>query len=193
MTISPTCQDFKQQAFNADGLLAMLPSYGDKRIKTLVIKVDDVFLAPGSLKWNLGKLAETHNIDLAKLKKRCASLLDLQYNISIAIAPGLVLLPVKVRQAKGPGETTFGYVAHSAIDEIIENNDCPGNASYKLKNGHILKTLHTTNTLILRMNQGSIVAKHIFVDGKPAAAACMTNGECNCNLVKLFNRFIEKS
>ncbi len=188
-----TYQAFDMQAFNADGLQAMLPSYEDKRIKTLVIKVDDEFIASGSLKWNLSKLAANHNIDIYKLKKRCAKILKLQYNVSIAIAPDLVLLPVKVRLAQAPGETTFGYVAQSAIDEITINSGSPGYSSYKLKSGHIIDTLHTATTLILRMSQGDTVAKHIFGEALPGEGSCTVSDRCSCRLVKVLNSLIHKN
>jgi hypothetical protein len=71
-----------------------------------------------SLPWLVELLARFYGLDLAAVRRRVGRQLELRHHIPLPLAEGLVLLPVKVRQAEIPGEITTGYVNLLQVEKV---------------------------------------------------------------------------
>ncbi len=91
----------------------------DKENKTIVFTFPEVVRDPRSVNWLVKRLAIYFSLDLGGLRRHCGKLLGLRHNISLPLDAGLVLLPIKMRQAETPGEVTTGFVNLLQIGEIL--------------------------------------------------------------------------
>ena len=92
------------------GLVVLLPAYRDGDGGTQVFTLQGAHHDPRSLSWLVEVLARFYRLDLAAVRRHTGRLLELSHHIPLPLAEGLVLLPVKVRQAAALGENTTGYV-----------------------------------------------------------------------------------
>lgn len=106
------------QHYLAEGLVALLPVYGDERGGTQVVTLQGAHHDPRSLPWLVEVLARFYRLDLAALRRNTGRLLELRHHIPLPLAEGLVLLPVKVRQAAALGEHTTGYVNLPQVEYV---------------------------------------------------------------------------
>ena len=98
------------QRYLQEGLVALLPGYWEEEGGTQVFTLQGGHHDPRSLPWLVEVLARFYRLDLAAVRRHTGRLLELSHHIPLPLAEGLVLLPVKVRQAAALGENTTGYV-----------------------------------------------------------------------------------
>ncbi|RJX28441.1 MAG: Abi family protein [Dethiobacter sp.] len=85
-----------------------------------------------SLPWLVELLARFYRLDLAAVRRHTGRLLGLRHHIPLPLADGLVLLPVKVRQAAALGENTAGYVnllQVKSVEAVERRNGASGAAT----------------------------------------------------------------
>ena len=96
-----------------EGLVALLPDYVDCDgcgvCGTQVFTLQRVHGEQRSLPWLVEVLARFYRLDLAAVRRHTGRLLELSHHIPLPLTEGLVLLPVRVRQAETMGENTTGY------------------------------------------------------------------------------------
>ena len=102
-----------------EGLLALLPCYREGVGGTVVFTLQDSYRDRREITWLVKKLASYYSINLVELRSQCMKLLKLKRYASLPLADGLVLLPVKMRQAAQPGETTMGYLNLLQVAKIL--------------------------------------------------------------------------
>lgn len=93
-----------------EGLMAIIPVYCGGRGSTVIYTQDGKKRDSRSTSWLVKRLALHYSLDLASLRSRSREILGLRTHISLPFDVGTVLLPVKMRHALSPGETTTGYV-----------------------------------------------------------------------------------
>lgn len=106
----------------------MLPCYQDGAGGTVVFTLQGNYRDRREISWLVKKLASFYNINLLKLRRQCSRLLNLKRYVSLPFSSGMVLLPVKTRQAKRPGETTVGYFNLLQVAKILPAVDSPQRA-----------------------------------------------------------------
>ena len=106
------------QHYLQEGLVALLPGYRGDDGGTQVYTLQGVRHDPRSLPWLVEVLARFYRLDLAAVRRHTGRLLELSHHIPLPLAEGLVLLPVKVRQAATLGENTTGYVNLIQVERV---------------------------------------------------------------------------
>ncbi|RQD78312.1 MAG: hypothetical protein D5R97_00535, partial [Candidatus Syntrophonatronum acetioxidans] len=102
-------------------------------------------------------MAHYYGMDLKTLRKQYSPVVGQKHHISVPINPNLVLLPVKLRQALEPGETTVGYVNLCQVDKVEENREDPlfrCRIKFRGEDTPFLNSLNSPETLRSRMEQG---------------------------------------
>ncbi|MEW5920504.1 MAG: hypothetical protein AB1796_06020 [Bacillota bacterium] len=101
-----------------EGLVALLPGYREEDGGTQVYTLCGAHRDPRSLPWLVEVLARFYRLDLAAVRRHTGRLLELSHHIPLPLADGLVLLPVKVRQAATLGENTTGYINQLQVEGV---------------------------------------------------------------------------
>lgn len=180
-----------------EGLLAVLPAY-DGDAKATIYTGSESYREARSVPWLLNVIATYYSLDIIKLRRRCGALLNLKHHISIPINENLILLPVKVRQADYPGETTIGYVSMLQVEAILPpaaDEDAIYPSQIRFKSGLEIGVLNTAETLLVRMNQGEKVRADFMkwrisqdsaFNGLNREGLLALLPNCNCLLRELF-------
>ncbi len=107
------------QRYLEEGLVALLPGCREGEDGgTQVYTLQGPYHDPRSLPWLVEVLARFYRLDLAAVRQHTGRLLELSHHIPLPLAEGLVLLPVKVRQAAALGENTTAYVNLLQVDGV---------------------------------------------------------------------------
>ncbi|HAP31989.1 MAG TPA: hypothetical protein DCQ14_02895 [Firmicutes bacterium] len=107
------------QRYLEEGVVALLPVYREEGAgETQVLTLRGTYRDCRSLSWLVELLARFYGLDLAAVRRRAGRQLELRHHILLPLAEGLVLLPVKVRKAGIPGETTTGYVNLLQVEKV---------------------------------------------------------------------------
>lgn len=197
----------KIEQYLQEGLLVLLPRYQGEKSETLVLTLEDKHPDPRGVPWLVERLASYCNINLPELRRRCGGLLELKHHISLPLSGGLVLLPVKMRQAEVPGETTTGFINLLQVEQILpppeprpstEKGAPAWLSQVRFKCGLRLKTLNTPETLRGRLRQGETVLQDFlrrrnqgttFV-GLDRRTLLEQLPNCDCVLKELFVNFL---
>lgn len=148
---------FGIEQYLQEGLLALVPVY-ENGYRSAVITSQAAHREPRGVPWLLERLAAFYNLDLSLLRRRCAELLDIKSHISMPLNENLVLVPVKVRQAREQGETTMGYVSMLQVKEITcAKDEPPWQTRLLLEGGTQLKAINLESTMKTRMEHGQKV------------------------------------
>ena len=205
MSVNRKKNDLITQYLQEEGLLALAPFYRESQGSTRVYTLKGEHRDPRSISWLLHRLAAYYSIDLPALRRRCGKLLDMRSHISLPLDAELVLLPVKMRRARSPGETTTGYINLPQVEEIrrapgkLENEkDEPGLSLVIFTGGRELATLNTPETLRERLRQGEQVLQDFLKRRYPVPSYAGLKREmvmeilppCDCVLKDILTRFI---
>ena len=120
------------QSYLAEGVAALLPDYWGEESGTQVFTLQGVHRDSRSLPWLAEVLARFYRLDLAAVRRHTGRMLELRHHIPLPLADGLVLLPVKVRQAAVLGEHTAGYVNLLRVEKVeaVEGDGGDGKSAY---------------------------------------------------------------
>ncbi len=108
-----------------EGLLAIIPAYETGEVGTIVHTLQGRQLDPHSINWMLKALAASYCLELTLLRRHYSRYLGVRRNISLPLAPGVVLLPVKMRKAQNLGESTIGYINLQQLQEALPLSRAP--------------------------------------------------------------------
>lgn len=190
--------DLALQRYLQEGLLAFYPCYAEGG-RAKVYTLEGRHLEPRSVT-RLVELAAAHyNLDLVSLRRRSALLLGRRHYLALALTGQLVLVPVTVRQALEPGETTQAFVSLGQVAHLLPppSGAGPAAAGLKFKSGLELFTRHTSDMLEKRLNQGLTVQAdclrhrdrgHLFT-GLESKALLGLLPRCSCFLKDFFLTF----
>jgi hypothetical protein len=153
-------KDLKGQSIESyleEGLLALYPVY-DNGDKSAVLTRKGRHTDPRSTVWLIRKMASYYNLDLVSLRRECRDVLQIRHHIALAFTRALILLPVKVRQAEVPGETTNGFVNMLEIKKLLPATTVDKNpwlSRVVFENGKWIKTCNTVDTIRQRQKHGN--------------------------------------
>jgi hypothetical protein len=190
-----------------EGLLALLPLYRKGASRSIIFTLKGKHPDPRGVPWLVEKLSSYYSINLPELRRHCGRLLGLGHHISLPLSGSLVLLPVKVRQATVPGETTTGFINLLQVERIlpppetvpVAGEDTPIWLSRILfKCGLQIKTLNTPETLLGRLRQGETVLQDFLRrQNQGRSFAGLSRKElleqlpnCDCVLKEMFIRML---
>jgi len=177
------------QEYLREGLLALVPVYRDETASTRIYTRSGQHEDPRSVNWILRTIATYYWMELSELRRYYSRFLGLRHNISIPLDASLVLLPLKTRAAASLGEVTVGYMNLPQIQDILpvakRSPEKDGNATTPVgdspqealsvvlfKNGFMLQSLNTPETMEERLRQGHQVRRE-FLRRKQGAAPYM--------------------
>ncbi|WP_371372095.1 hypothetical protein [Sporomusa aerivorans] len=100
-------------------IAAIIPCYTDLGDSTRIIMQNGgIITFPTRLKGVVQKLAKSRAIDLVTLKTNTRLTTARKNMTPLPIAPGLVLVPLKVRKPRIAGDVTTGYVNLQAVSAV---------------------------------------------------------------------------
>jgi len=213
--------------FLQEGLLAIIPVYETGEMGTLIYTQKNRQLDPRSSSWFLNSLAEFYCIELTLLRQYYSRYLGVRRNVTLPLAPEVILLPIKARKAGTLGESTVGYInllqlkevmplsssaetlsstveADSAqVADFFNTEQSLGAAPRSLvlfKNGSVIYTLNTLETLQKRICQGRLARREFLSrHANSGLYPGLTHDDfinilppCDCILKDLFIRILNK-
>ena len=169
------------QEYAREGLLALVPVYQDAEACTLVYTRANRYRDHRSTSWLVRLLAQHFWLDIAQLRRHYSRLLGQRHNISLPLDTGLVLLPLKTREAAQEGESTTGYMnlqqvqevvpaTPAAVDQAASSSPAGGHAAgpgkalsiIRFTTGLMLPSLNTPETMQARLDQGRKVRREFL-------------------------------
>ncbi|MEW5922295.1 MAG: hypothetical protein AB1796_15410 [Bacillota bacterium] len=166
------------QRYLEEGLVALLPACGVEPGGTHVLTLGGTYHDPRSLSWLVELLARFYSLDLAAVRRHSGRLLGLRHHIPLPLANGLVLLPVKVRQATALEEGTAGYVNLLQVKDVAPLKTRTAVAvGANTATGTHAAAVAGTDTAVAPDTVADTVAFYASAasnDGKPASAAKST-------------------
>ncbi len=148
------------EKYAAGGLLALIPVYRDGGNACRVFTREDAFEDNRTVRWFLRRLAAYYGFEPATLRREYAGYLCRSHYVSLPLSPRLVLLPLKMRQARIPGDSTLGYLNACEIATVLkEKNEPLFRSSIQFKNGLVLLCLNSASTVRERLLEAELVLK----------------------------------
>ena len=208
------------ERYLAEGLVALLPGCREEEGGTWVYTLQGAggHRDPRSLPWLVEVLARFYRLDLAAVRRHTGRLLRLSHHIPLPLADGLVLLPVKVRQAAAPGESTIGYVNLPQVEgvEIVQEKreGCqdaaaggpfPARSRIRCRGGLAIGCLNTAVTVRTKLRHGETARQELLqrqnlIAGPAALFPGLTENSlrellpsCDCLLRSVFLLLLDAS
>ncbi|HWR45803.1 hypothetical protein [Sporomusa sp.] len=129
-------------------IAAIVPCYSARGDSTIIIADDgNTTTLDSRVHAIIRRLAKTRAVDLAALRARTRAVTERKNLEPLPLAPGLILVPVKVRQPRVAGDTTIGYVNFHAVTAVCVNKNKPYQATVTLSGKTELPVLWTPATV----------------------------------------------
>lgn len=129
-------------------IAAIVPCYNALGDNTTVIACDGSSTTLACrVRAVIGRLAKSRAIDLAALKARIRVDIERKNLEPLPLAPGLVLVPVKVRKPRVAGDSTTGYVNFHAVTAVCANTNKPYQTTITLSGKTKLPVIWTNATV----------------------------------------------
>lgn len=131
-----------------DRVAALLPSYSEQGDCSTIITTDgEKFTEPVRIKTLIRRLAYAQAADLTALRSHAAKVTNKSLFQPLPLTAHLLLLPVKVRQPRVPGDTCTGYVNYHAIGSVEPSQETACSTVIVLKGGAVVSVLWTAITV----------------------------------------------
>ncbi|TWH45256.1 hypothetical protein [Sporomusa sp. KB1] len=141
-------------------IAAIVPCYNTSGDSTTVFSIDgSATILASRVRAVIQRLAKSRAIDLAALRKHIRSLTERTNLEPLPLAPGLVLVPVKVRLPRIAGDVTTGYINFHAIDNICASTKKPFQTTITLSGKTEIPVLWTTATVSRQLALARLAAK----------------------------------
>ncbi|HWR41458.1 MAG TPA: hypothetical protein VN611_18345 [Patescibacteria group bacterium] len=129
-------------------IAALLPCYTSQGDSCQVLSSDGLcHVIPCRVPAVLRRLARSRALDLTELRRQTGGLTCRRLLQPLPLAPGLVLVPFKVRQPRVPGDPAIGYVNLHAISEINAKVSAPYRSIVQLVSGRQIPCFWNTATI----------------------------------------------
>ncbi|HHX78119.1 MAG TPA: hypothetical protein GX697_07225 [Firmicutes bacterium] len=146
--------------YAAGGLLAFVPVYREGGNACRIFTREGIFEDNRTVRWFLRRLAAYYGFEPATLRREYAGYLCRSHYISLPLSPRLVLLPLKMRQARIPGDSTLGYLNACEIAAVLkEKTEPPFRSSIHFNNGLVLPCLNCAATVRERLLEAELVLR----------------------------------
>lgn len=139
-------------------IAAIIPYYNSRGDSTSIITTEGRTIdSGGRIRAVISHLARKTAVDLAALRQQSGNTKHCILQ-PLALAPGFVLFPVKVRVPKVPGDPSIGYVNLYATAGIAPSRS--HNTQITLHNGRNIVVLWTAATVKKHMQQAQLAAAY---------------------------------
>ncbi len=176
-------------------IAAIIPSYSPQGDHAAVISTDGLTAnTASSVRTLIRRLAYSRSTDLIALKARAAAVTRRSILQPLALTPGLVLVPVKVRKPRIAGDTSTGYVNLHAITAVLSGPDRLYRSILALSGGVKLPVLWSPATVHKQLQYARLTLSHLplqpAAETTPASYAAITGiaakvAELICDILKL--------
>jgi hypothetical protein len=141
-----------------DQIAAIIPSYTPHGDQAVIISTTGKSTPTGTtIHTVIKRLARSSTTDLIALRAYTAQITQRAILQPLPLAPGLVLVPVKVRQPKISGDTCTGYVNLLAITAVTNNQQPPYRSTLILTGGTELPVVWSTVTIHRHLQHARLV------------------------------------
>lgn len=177
-----------------EGIISIVPVYTATE-RALVTTLEKEHHEGRTVPWLVEKLATYYSININELRRLYGDILSIKKHVTLPINDDLILVPVKTRAQIAQGETTIGYILLLQVDDVEAYqgaDDEPYLSVINFKNGSVIYTLNTVETLRDKIRQGEQVRRHLLVRrSKGTANKGLTTEDinlphCECLLLDLF-------
>ncbi len=129
-------------------IAAIVPCYGSSGDSTMIIATDGSSTTIHSrIRSVIHRLARSRAIDLAALRAKTRATTERKNLEPLPLAPGLILVPVKVRKPLIAGDTTIGYVNFHVVTAVCANINKPYQATITLSGKTEVPVIWTAATV----------------------------------------------
>lgn len=129
-------------------IAAILPCYTATGDNTVIVSTDGTTTSLASrIRTVICRLARSRAVDLRSLRASTRAATERKNLEPLPLAPGLVLVPLKVRQPRVAGDTTTGYVNLHAVTAVCVCKTKPYQATVTLSGKTELPQLWTAATV----------------------------------------------
>lgn len=176
-----------------EGILSIVPVYTATE-RALITTLKGEHHEGRTVPWLVEKLATYYSININELRRLYGDILSIKKHVTLPINDDLILVPVKTRAAIAQGETTIGYFSLLQVDDVeaYQADAEPHLSSINFKNGSVLYTLNTVETLRDKIRQGEQVRRHLLkrrskgIANKGLTTEDILLPHCECLLLDLF-------
>lgn len=140
-----------------EGIVALLPVYEEGGSATKIYTRKSEYTDPRSLRWILRQGAAYYGSELKVVRQQYAEHLQRRQNVPFPLSPHLILLPLKMREARVSGDTTIGYINAFEVEKALNEGEAPYRSAILFKGGLTLPCLNSFATLQERFLQGEAV------------------------------------
>ena len=142
---------------NVDSIAAILPDYTSTGDSTRILFINgSQIITQRRISTVLNQLARSLAKDLTALKQNASQATASSIFQPLALTPGLVLCPLKVRLPRVAGDTSIGYINLHALMGVTENQQKPYQSMIKLLGGAELPVLWKASTVKKHFQQGKL-------------------------------------
>jgi len=150
---------------NHDRIAALIPTYTATGDTTTIINTNGSTQTHNtSIHTVLRHLARSQATDLIALKHKAACATGRTILQPLALAPGLVLCPFKVRIPRVAGDTSIGYINFHAVISVTTNPNKPYQSTIKLTGGTERSVLWTPGTVKRYLKDARLVISYTTPD-----------------------------
>ena len=129
-------------------IAAIIPCYTATGDNTVIYSTDgSTTVLASRVRAVIGRLAKSRAVDLAALRTRTRSITERTNLEPLPLAPGLVLVPVKVRRPRVIGDPTTGYINLHTIAGICKTTKKPYQTRITLSGKAEISVLWTPSTV----------------------------------------------
>lgn len=154
-------------------IAAIVPCYNSSGDSTTIFSINgSATILTSRVRAVIQRLAKSRAVDLAALRSQVRALTERTNLEPLPLAPGLVLVPVKVRQPRIAGDTTTGYINFYAVDTICPNTNKPYQTTIMLSGKTEIPVLWTTATVNRQLALARLAA-HTAPTTQPPSASIL--------------------
>jgi len=145
-------------------IAAIVPSYSPFGDQSAIISTDGLTSAvDNNVRTLIKRLARSSSTDLPALKARTAKLTNRAILQPLLLAPGLVLVPLKVRKPRVAGDTSTGYVNMHAVTGVKSTANKPYRSTLQLTGGAELPVLWSPATVNKQLQHARLALHHLVL------------------------------
>ncbi|SMC39659.1 hypothetical protein [Sporomusa malonica] len=153
-------------------IAAILPCYSAVGDSTTIISADgSTTTLTSRVRAVIHRLARSRAIDLTALRANTRAATERKNLEPLPLAPGLVLVPVKVRQPRVAGDTTTGYVNFHTVTAVCVSKNKPYQATITLSGKTEIPILWTAATVNRQLALARLAASTALTSQPLAANA----------------------
>ncbi len=156
-----------KNGFDFSTIAALEPIYGENggNLCQVYTSSGEVFVLEKKVETFVRRIVESYNYSLKVMRENNKRILHCNHFVPLAVAPRLVLVPVKMRRPLGNNDGATGYINNSSLLKVTENekdgeNSLPS-CSIHLEGGHILPCLLDRKVVLRRRVQARMIKEEL--------------------------------